>query len=433
MRKREKACLATAALFLVVACGPGPEQETSPSSDTAQPTEAAPPAAGDADGQNSVAPEGLSETEAPPAAGAADFAPDPPNLNDNLPADYPDHWLMVHDAAFFHMREGRYYLVDPQAETVGGQMRAMLSADFIATYEQSALRQEHYIIETFFSRGGRGGERTDVVSIYDSASLALEGEVIIPPKRYSGMPSFFTSALVDDDRLLVVYNFTPSQSLTVVDLEKREFVAEHGIAGCALAIPTGAAGVTSICSDGAFLTTSFSEGGAKVASVRTDAVISTEDPMFEKAGLIDGVGYFPTFAGDFLPVDLSGEAAAPGERWAAVTEQERTAGWRPGGMQLVAADRLGRLYLLMHPEGREGSHKDGGNEVWVFDPQAKQRIARIPLTSWGISIGLSNAEKPLLVVTTGDLQLEAYDTDSGQLIKTLAVETQTPFIVHGVL
>ena len=366
------------------------------------------------------------------AAAAQDFAPDPPNLNDSLPESYPNHWLVVHDAAFFHMREGRILFVDPQAETVGGQVRAMLSADFIAAYEQSASRQEHYVIESFFSRGGRGGERTDVVSIYDSAGLALAGEVIIPPKRYSGMPGFFATALVDDDRLLVVYNFTPSQSLTLVDLQKRKFVAEHGIAGCALAIPTGAAGVTSICSDGAFLTTSFSEGGAKVSSVRTDAVIDTEDPMFEKAGFIEGVGYFPTFAGDFLPVDLSGEAAVPGEPWAAVGEQERAAGWRPGGMQLVAADRLGRLYLLMHPEGREGSHKDGGNEVWVFDPQAKKRIARIPLASWGISIGLSNAEKPLLVVTTGDLALEAYDPDSGQLIKTLAVETQTPFIVQGV-
>ena len=110
---------------------------------------------------------------------AQDFAPDPPNLNHRLPASYPEHWLVVHDATFFHMREGRILFVDPQAETVGGQVRAMLSADFMATYEQSPLRQEHYVVESFFSRGGRGGERTDVVTIYDSASLAVEGEVII--------------------------------------------------------------------------------------------------------------------------------------------------------------------------------------------------------------------------------------------------------------
>ena len=426
MQRRKKACwgwMAAAALLLLAGCESETEQQTPQPTAPPQPVETPQPAVGEVGGEESY---GGGAVDAP------GFAPDPPNINDSLPADYPDHWLMVHDAAFFHMREGRYYIVDPEAGTVGGQVQAMLSADFIATYAQSQVRQEHYVVESFFSRGGRGGERTDVVTIYDMASLAVKGEVIIPPKRYSGMPSLFTAALTDGDRLLVVYNFTPSQSLTVVDLEKREFVAEHDIAGCALAIPTGAAGVTSICSNGAFLTTSFSDGGAKVSSVYTSAVIDMEDPMFEKAGFVDGIGYFPTFSGDFLPVDLSGEAAVPGERWPAVTEEERTAGWRPGGLQLVAADRLGRLYLLMHPQGREGSHKDGGNEVWVFDPKAQKRIARIPLATWGISIGLSNAQQPLLVVTTGDLQLETYDTESGELIKTLLVEAQTPFIVRGV-
>ncbi len=424
MRKGNRArqgCIVLVALFLVAACGSETERQTSQPTEVLDPAQTSQPAVSDDGGERDDG-----------GVGAADFAADPPNLNHSLPTDYPEHWLMVHDAAFFHMREGRYYIVDPQAETVGGQVRAMLSGDFIALHQQSPVRKEHYIIESFFSRGGRGGERTDVVSIYDTASLELQGEVIIPPKRFSGMPPPFGSALVNNDRLLVVYNFTPSQTLTVVDLETRTFVAEHGIAGCALAIPTGAAGVTSICSDGAFLTTNFSEGGAKASSMRTDAVIGSDDPLFEKAGVIDGIGYFPTFGGDILPVDLSGEIAAPGERWAAVTEAERASGWRPGGWGLVAADRLGRLYLLMHPEGREGSHKDGGSEVWVFDPQKKQRIARIPLATWGISIGLSNAQKPLLVVTNAALGLDAYDGETGELIKTLALQAQTPFLVSGV-
>ena len=364
---------------------------------------------------------------------AADFAPEPMNAKLSLPATYPDHWLMVHDAAFFHMREGRYLLVDPRADTVGGQVRGLLSADFIAHYEHSPARGEHYVIETFFSRGGRGGERTDVVSIYDVASLELSGEVIIPPRRLSSMPERLATALVAEDKLLVVYNFTPGQSLTVVDLENREFVAEHGIAGCSLAVPTGDSGVTSLCSDGAFLTTTLSDGGASAASVRSAAVFADDsDPMFEKAGITGGVAYFPTFKGDVLPVDVSGDAAVPGERWPLASAEEKAAGWRPGGWQLVAADHLGRLYVLMNPNGADGSHKDGGGEVWVFDAAAKERIMRIPLPQWGISVGVSNAEQPLLVVTNGELGLETYSTATGEMIKTLAVSTQTPFIVRGV-
>lgn len=366
-------------------------------------------------------------------AAAADFAAEPMNANLSLPATYPDHWLVVHDAAFFHMREGRYLFVDPRADTVGGQVRGLLSADFIAHYEQSAARGEHYVIESFFSRGGRGGERTDVVTIYDAASLEVLGEIIIPPRKLSSMPERLATALVAEDRLLVVYNFTPGQSLTVVDLEQREFIAEHGIAGCSLAIPTGDSGVTSLCSDGAFLTTTLSDGGASAASVRSEAVFADQsDPMFEKAGITGGVAYFPTFKGDVQPVDLNGDAAMPGERWPLASAEEKAAGWRPGGWQLVAADRLGRLYVLMNPNGTDGSHKDGGGEVWVFDAAAKKRIMRIPLPNWGISVGVSNAEQPLLVVTNGELQLETYSTATGEMDKTLVVSTQTPFIVRGV-
>ena len=366
-------------------------------------------------------------------AASADFAPEPMNVKLSLPASYPEHWLVVHDAAFFHMREGRYLFVDPHADTVGGQLRGLLSADFIAHYEQSAARGEHYVIESFFSRGGRGGERTDVVTIYNAESLEVSGEVIIPPRKLSSMPERLATGLVAEDKLLVVYNFTPGQSLTVVDLEKREFVAEHGIAGCSLAIPTGDSGVTSLCSDGAFLTTTLSDGGASAASVRSEAVFADEsDPMFEKAGITGGVAYFPTFKGDVLPVDVSGDAAVPGERWPLASVEEKAAGWRPGGWQLVAADHLGRLYVLMNPNGADGSHKDGGGEVWVFDAAAKKRIMRIPLPKWGVSVGVSNAEQPLLVVTNGELGLETYSTATGEMIKTLAVSTQTPFIVRGV-
>ena len=85
----------------------------------------------------------------------------------------------------------------------------------------------------------------------------------------------------------------------------------------------------------------------------------------------------------------------------------------------------------MNPEGKEGSHKDGGSEVWVFDVGAGQRVARIPLPNWGISIAVNSAEQPLLVATNGGFALETYDATSGDFIKTLAVETQTVFVTRG--
>ncbi|MDE0064671.1 MAG: amine dehydrogenase large subunit [Gammaproteobacteria bacterium] len=366
------------------------------------------------------------------AAGHTDgFRPEPLGQVESLPAVYPDHWLVLHDATFFHMREGRFLFVDPAADTVSGQLRGMVSADFIAHYEQSRARREHYVIESFFSRGGRGGDRTDVVTVYDAASLEVAGEIVIPPKKVSSMPEIFGTALVAGDRLLVVYNFAPGQSITVVDLEKREFVAEYPISGCALVIPTGESGVTSLCSDGSLLTTVLTAEGKLAGSHRSEPFMDAEDPMFEKAAIIDGIAYFPTFMGNVIPVDLSGEAPAPGEPWSLLSAEERASGWRPGGWQLVASDRNGRFYVLMNPEGKEGSHKDGGSEVWAFDVNTGQRVARIPLPNWGISIAVNSAEQPLLVATNGGFALETYDATSGDFIKTLAVQTQTVFVTRG--
>ncbi len=366
------------------------------------------------------------------AAGhAEDFRPEPLGQIDSLPAVYPDHWLVLHDATFFHMREGRFLFVDPDAESTTGQVRGMVSANFIAHYEQNPTRNEHYVIESFFSRGGRGGDRTDVVTIYDTASLDVAGEVVIPPRKLSSMPEIFGTALIAGGRLLVVYNFAPGQSISVVDLEKREFVAEYPISGCALVIPTRDTGVTSLCSDGALLTTVLTAEGELAASHRTEPIMNADDPMFEKAAIIDGVAWFPTFNGNVVPVDLSGEAAAPGEPWSLVSAEERAAGWRPGGWQLVASDRNGRFYVLMNPDGKEGSHKDGGSETWVFDVDTRERVARIPMPKWAISIGVNSAERPLLVVTNGEFALETYDALSGDFIKTLAVDTQTVFVTRG--
>ena len=367
------------------------------------------------------------------AAGhAQDFRPEPLGQVDRLPAIYPDHWLVIHDATFFHMREGRFLFIDPAADTTGGQVRGMVSANFMAHYEQSPARGEHYVIETFFSRGGRGGARTDVVTIYDAASLEVAGEIVIPPKKLSSMPERFGTALLANERLLVVYNFAPGQSISVVDLEKREFVAEYPISGCALVIATGASGVTSLCSDGALLTTVLTAEGEIAGSHRTASIMDADDPMFEKAAIVDGIAYFPTFKGSVVPVDLRGAAAEPGESWSLVSDEERAAGWRPGGWQLVAADKNGRFYVLMHPDGEEGSHKNGGGEVWVFAAAARERTARIPLPNRGVSIAVSNAGQPLLVVTNGNFALETYDARTGAFIKTLAVETQTAFANRGV-
>ena len=86
---------------------------------------------------------------------------------------------------------------------------------------------------------------------------------------------------------------------------------------------------------------------------------------------------------------------------------------------MIASDAKGRLYVLMSPAGREGSHKDGGSEVWVVNPSTKARIARIPIKGVGASIEVTREASPRLIVARGDAVVDVYDADSGAFVHTL--------------
>ena len=110
-----------------------------------------------------------------------------------------------------------------------------------------------------------------------------------------------------------------------------------------------------------------------------------------------------------------------------------TQGWRPGGLALSDADADGMIYMLMHPDGGEGSHSNPALEVWRLDPAKKKRIARHALQTPGLSITLTrDRENPLMVVTNVMMQLDVYDARSGDLLRTISdFGGETPLLVFG--
>jgi len=363
----------------------------------------------------------------------ADFEPEPMGKVLSLPTPYPSHWIMALDSSFLHMLEGQVVVLDPLAEAVSDQYKGMYTASFMAAIAQSKKRNEHYVAETFFSRGGRGGERTDVVAIYDPATLSVIAEVEIPSKRVGAIPKRIAMNLTNDHRFLLVYNFTPAQSVSVVDLESRTFVGEIDTPGCAFVIPTGKRGFSSICSNGALYSVRLNKKGKQASTKRTEAFIDTnDDPVFEAYGSSDNIAYFPTFLGNLQPVKLSGNAAEPKTQWSLVSAKERDAGWRPGGSIPIVNDNSGGLYVLMHPNGADGTHKNGGGEVWVYDVKNESRSRKFELKNWGISLGMTGGDgRQLLTVVTAELGIDIYDAATGEYLNTIAANLDTPFRVDG--
>lgn len=365
----------------------------------------------------------------PPAA-TDELVAEAMGIIEQLPEQYPPHWILVQDGSFFNMLDGKLIVVDAGSDNSTERYKGMINSSFLANTAQARTRPELYVIETFLERGTRG-KRSDVFSIYSKQDLALIGEVDVPAKRSSNMPTIFNLALVDNEKLALVYNFTPAASITVVDLEAREFMGEIPIPGCALAYPMAGRGFSSICADGTLYSVAIGADTSDVEAVRTAAFFDYEnDPLMEKAAPVGSTTYFPSFLGNMYPVDMSSSVAIPGEPWSLLGEGDE--GWRPGGLQMSAVDSRGRIYLLMHPEGYEGSHKDPGVEVWVYDPATQARVDRIQLDTPLISINVTRDKQPLLIGTNINLTIDVYDIGSGDYQRTIDdIGSQTPFMLYG--
>jgi methylamine dehydrogenase heavy chain len=347
-----------------------------------------------------------------------------PLIGSELPTGSSPHWVWVNDVVFHHMADGQAFLIDGDT----GSMRGMLSTGF--AFGGLLLPKSHSQIlspETYFSRGTRG-TRTDVVTFYDPRKLSPTGEVEVPAKRVSAMPMLSQTGLTDDDRFLLLYNFTPQQSVSVVDVRQKSFVGEIDGAGCALVFPTGPRSYFSLCGNGSAFTVQLDDAGKATARAHSEPLFDPEkDPVTEKGVRVGNTWWFATFGGDLLPIETTPTSVRAGQRWSLLDAEAKAEGWRPGGMQhLTAHAATKRLYSLMHVGGVD-THKDPGTEIWVYDLATQKRVQRIKLEDPATSIAITQDAQPLLfAIFIGAQKLDVYDPQSGKRLRVVKEIGFTP-------
>ncbi len=363
----------------------------------------------------------------------ADEPIDPVGKVRTLPAEYPDHWIYAHDVAFGNMLNGRLIVLDAEEDAHRPQYKGMLNTSLIAGVAIARTRPEIYVYESFYSRGTRGTP-TDVLTIWDKTTLSVIDEVVIPgAKRAGQLPSDFWVTLIDNEELLLLFNFTPATSVTVVDTAKREILNEIDLPGCSLMYPTGKRGFSAMCGDASMMSYQLDANGKVINEARVPSFFDIDkDALFERPAIIDGVAYFPTFLGNVREVDMTGARAVPGDEWSMLTAEEKKQNWRPGGMNLNDADSLGHMYILMHPDGAEGTHKYPGAEIWVYDVKQRKRVKKIPLKLPALTVEVSEDKSPWLFATNVEMNIDVYDALTGEYIKTLSdFGQETPLILFS--
>jgi len=289
-------------------------------------------------------------------------------------------------------------------DTASGKMVGMVETSLLSDMAIDPAGKYYYVSETIWTKGWRG-VRQDMVTVYDSTGLKLQGEIAMPGRiLIGGRKNNFV--ISDDGKTAFVYNLNPASSVNVVDLVKRRFVRNIELAGCASLIPNPGVGFSALCSDGSMATVSIA--GTKPVTTRSASFFSaTGDPIFDNfaydkakreavfltyTGLVytAKMGPSPTIS---EPVSIQ---AMAGVRAGETKPLE--VNWYPGGGQPMALHRAsGHLYVLMHM-GEYWSHKAAGSEIWDLDLTTKKVVKRVPLADPAKSIEVTQDAAPKVIV-----------------------------------
>jgi len=363
-------------------------------------------------------------------ATAADVAPLQPEQAsvEKLSAPSP-HWIFVYDINFLGYLDSKVYLFDGDS----GSMLGMLSTGAWGNAVEFAPDfSAIYVPEMYYSRGSRG-ERTEVVTTYDTKDLKAVGEVIIPPKRATGRAHRAYQGISDDGRFVYVNNMTPATSVSVIDVVAQKFVGEIENAGCNLIYPTGNRSFMSLCGDGTVQRVQLDEQGNLKSKTHSEKFFDPDkDPLTEKASRYGDTWLFISFDGYVHPVTFTGDKIKVGKRWSLFNDSERAQNWKAGGGQFNAVHRaLGRLYVAVHQGGPYG-HKESGTAVWVYDLKTQKGIAQISLTSPAANIGVTKDAAPLLITDDAARPaVDVYDALTGKALRTIAGPPFTPSFIQS--
>ena len=305
------------------------------------------------------------------------------------------------------------------------------NGDYLATLSNGASLMKldfpqkgshFYSTETHYSRGTRG-DRTDVVTLFDRFSLQAIDEIIVPSRTYDGMALMPLTALSDNEKFLYVFNMTPAQSVTVVDLTNKKVTAEIPTPGCALIYPSALLRFQMLCGDGAVMTLQIGNHGQLIERDRSPVFFDPHnDPLMEKAVRLGHSWYFPSFEGYLHEIQTGNKIAQPAKPWSLLNENDRKENWRVGGALPIAAhNESGRIYVLMHQGGKD-THKEPGDQVWEYDPVKRERTRILKLNKPVTTIQVTQDSNALLVTGAESMEgprLDVYHLNSGKYERTI--------------
>jgi methylamine dehydrogenase heavy chain len=327
----------------------------------------------------------------------ADLQPEKITIEKMMPAD--PHRVYLTDLNLNSVIDGRIHILD------GNDFRylGLISTGLFGVTALSNDSSKMYVATTYHTKRNRG-DRFDQFEIYSTENLKLESELIIPPKHAQTLPYKGTIISSKHDKYVFIQNATPASSVTVINTQTNQVVSEISTPGCWIILPTSTNEdrFSTLCGDGTVLTVTLDKKGQKIVKKRSRKIFDAEkNPVFVQAEAIGDVYYLISYLGMVYEVNVAADTAKLKDQWPLIKEDINAQGWRPGGYQLSAIDKASRkLFVGMHDSGKDGSHKTPAKEIWAYDIDTKQRIARANGNN-SIAFALTKNKEPHLYVYDG--------------------------------
>ncbi len=246
------------------------------------------------------------------------------------------------------------YVWDAESGEMHGLLSLSRQTTTVAPY---APRGEFYAPESYYSRGVHG-DRSDIVTVYDFENLAPIAEIDIPEKL-AVLSIEGHLGLSNNGRFLGVFNMTPAQSITVVDVQNRAFVGEISTPGCAMILPVADRDFLMICGDGTLQLIRLDANGNEADRTRSNVFFSVqEDPVYDWPKRTRDGWLMISHAGKAYDVTIDGDDIDISEPWSIVTEEDAEEQWLHGRRQLRTTHRTRNAGGQRHGDAGVGAETD---------------------------------------------------------------------------
>lgn len=286
---------------------------------------------------------------------------------------------------------------------------------------------------TVYSRVSKG-KRNDYVEVLDAQTHEPIADIDIPPIRLLVNTYQWMTALTPDDKNMLIYQFSPSPGVGLVDLAGKKFVKLMDVPDCYHIFPTANDTFYMHCREGHLLKATFDKDGnikhekTKILHPENKHLVNTPAYSTKAKHLV-----WPSYDGTIYQVDFSSGEAKFLPTFEAFTEQEKAEKWAPGGWNLVAYHRESNRIFLLADQRAQWTHKFPSRFVFVYDAATGKRLNKIELKHEVNSIAVSADKEPqLYALSAHDRTLYIFDAATGKETSKVEGIGRIPLILTAI-